>query len=105
MKTNNSGEGSLLDHLEALRSVIWKCVFTVVLALIPALYFSGDLLRGLIRLSAPPELQLHYFSPFEPLFIQLNIGLAAAIVAAAPFILHQLALFIAAFFGISFLWD
>ena len=84
----------MLDHLEALRSVIWKCVFTVVLALIPALYFSGDLLRGLIRLSAPPELRLHYFSPFEPLFVQLNLSLAAAVILASPVILWQLASFI-----------
>ena len=95
MKRNNSGEGSLLEHLEALRGTLWRSVFAVAVMLVPALYFSQDLLTWIVRYTCPAGLKLHYFSPFEPLFIQLNIGLAAAIVAAAPFILHQLALFIA----------
>lgn len=94
MSRNNSGEGTLLEHLEALRLTVWRCVAGVALFLIPALYFSADLLRWITRFSCPPELKLHYFSPFEPLFVQLNLALAAAVVAAGPFILWQIAAFV-----------
>lgn len=88
-------EGSLLEHLEALRRMVWHCVLAIGIALIPALYFSADILAQMIRFVCPPELKLHYFSPFEPLFVQLNLGLAVAVIAAGPVILWQLAAFIA----------
>ncbi|MBQ9501635.1 MAG: twin-arginine translocase subunit TatC, partial [Lentisphaeria bacterium] len=94
MSRNNSGEGSLLEHLEALRLTVWRCVGAVVLFFVPALYFSSDLLQRITRFSCPPELKLHYFSPFEPLFVQLNLALVAAVIAAGPFILWQIAAFV-----------
>jgi len=94
MRKNNPGEGTLLEHLEALRMTVWRCVAAVVVFLIPALFFSAEILRWISRVACPPELKLHYFSPFEPLFVQLNLSLVAAVIAAGPFILWQLAAFI-----------
>ncbi len=94
MSRSNSGEGTLIEHLEALRLTVWRCVAAVVLFFVPALYFSSDLLRWMTRFSCPPELKLHYFSPFEPLFVQLNLSLVAAVIAAGPFILWQIAAFV-----------
>lgn len=95
MRKNNTGDGSLLEQLEALRGTVWRCVFAVAAALIPALWASGRLLRELIRYSCPPELKLHYFSPFEPLFVQLDLGLVLAVILASPVILWQIGSFIA----------
>lgn len=95
MRKNNTGDGSLLEQLEALRGTVWRCVFAVAAALIPALWASGRLLRELIRYSCPPELKLHYFSPFEPLFVQLDLGLLLAVILASPVILWQIGSFIA----------
>ena len=94
MRKNNDGEGTLLEHLEALRMTVWRCVAAVVVFLIPALFFSAEILRWITCVACPPELKLHYFSPFEPLFVQLNLALVAAVIAAGPFILWQLAAFI-----------
>ena len=95
MKSNKFSEGSLLEHLEALRGTLWRCILAVGIALIPALYFSGNILAQMVRFICPPELKLHYFSPFEPLFVQLNLGLAAAVVIASPVVLWQFAAFVA----------
>ena len=46
MTINISGEGTLLEHLEALRVTVWRCVLAVCVALIPALYFSADVPFG-----------------------------------------------------------
>ena len=89
------GEGSLLEHLEALRLTVWRCILAVGIILVPALYFSSEILAWMIRFICPPGLKLHYFSPFEPLFIQLNLGLAVAVMLASPVILWQFAAFIA----------
>ena len=94
MKSDKFSEGSLLEHLEALRGTLWRCILAIGIALIPALYFSADILAQMIRFICPPELKLHYFSPFEPLFVQLNLGLAAAVVLASPVILWQFAAFV-----------
>ena len=94
MPKNNSGEGSVLEHLEALRSALWKSVAAVAAALIPALYFSPDFLRWIIKFTCPEDLKLHYFTPFEPLFVQLNLALAAALIFAAPVIFWQIGSFI-----------
>ena len=95
MTINIPGEGTLLEHLEALRITVWRCVLAICVALIPALYFSADILALMVRFVCPDGLKMHYFSPFEPLFVQLNIGLAAAIVLASPVIFWQFAAFIA----------
>ena len=95
MTNSYSGESTLLEHLEALRVTVWRCVLAVCVALIPALYFSADILALMVRSVCPAGLKMHYFSPFEPLFVQLNIGLAAAVVLASPVIFRQFAAFIA----------
>lgn len=91
---NNSGDGSLLEQLEALRSTLWKCVAAVALLLIPAFYFSPALLHWMIAYSCPEGLDLHYFSPLEPLMVQLNLGLFLAVIAASPVIFWQFGMFI-----------
>ena len=63
MTINNSGESTLLEHLEALRLTLWRCVLAIGIALIPALYFSADLLSAMVRFVCPPGLKMHYFSP------------------------------------------
>lgn len=94
MRSDKFCEGSLLEHLEALRGTLWRSILAIGIVLIPALYFSADILAQMIRFICPAELKLHYFSPFEPLFVQLNLGLAAAVVLASPVILWQFAAFV-----------
>ena len=58
MKISNSGEGTLLEHLEALRGTLWNCVFAVALMLIPGLYFSSSILQWMNTVPELPGFEL-----------------------------------------------
>ena len=87
-------DSSFLTHLEALRQVLWRSVATVGVLLIPGFFASAPVLRGLVRFTCPPGFKLNYFTPMEPLMVQLKLGLILAVVAAMPVILFELARFV-----------
>lgn len=87
-------ESGFLSHLEALRQALWRSVAVVGVLLIPGFFAAAPVLNGLVRLTCPPEFKLNYFSPMEPLMVQLKLGLILAAVAAMPVILFQLARFV-----------
>jgi sec-independent protein translocase protein TatC len=83
-----------LDHLEELRTALIRIGFGLVLLFLPAAYFSDWLMAELLRFGAP-GMKLQFFSPFEPLMVQLKIAFFATLLAGAPLIFHQLWHFIA----------
>ncbi len=85
---------SLLDHLEALRRALLKSLFWAALFCIPGIWAAPAVLEQMIRAVCPAGMELHYFSPLEPLIVQLQLGAALGVAAAAPFILHALAEFV-----------
>lgn len=85
---------SFLDHLEALRRVLWRGVAAVALFLIPGFFVALPALEWLVRFSCPEAIKLNYFTPMEPLLVQLKLGLILAVIAAMPVILHELAGFV-----------
>lgn len=88
------GNSSLLDHLEAFRGTLFWCLGAVVVLAVPGLIFVPALLMKYVRYVCPPEVSLHYFTPFEPLIVELELGLIAGVIAALPFILYKLAEFV-----------
>lgn len=86
---------SFLGHLEALRQALWRSVAAVAVFLIPGFFAAVPALEWLVRFSCPEGIRLNYFSPMEPLLVQLKLGLLLAVVAAMPVILYQLAGFVA----------
>ncbi len=92
---SDSAEGSLFSHLEALRSALWWSVAATALFLLPGFFAAPAVLDLLIRLVCPENFTLHYFTPMEPLIVQLKIGLFLAMLAASPVILWQAGRFIA----------
>ncbi|MBS1371926.1 MAG: twin-arginine translocase subunit TatC [Lentisphaeria bacterium] len=91
----SDSDSSFLTHLEALRQVLWRSVAAVAVFLIPGFFAAVPVLGWLVRFTCPPELKLNYFSPMEPLLVQLKLGLLLAVLAAMPVILWQLARFVA----------
>ena len=89
-----SSDLSFLGHLEALRQALWRGVAAVALCLIPGFFASVPALEWLVRYSCPEGIKLNYFSPMEPLLVQLKLGLILAVIAAMPVILHELARFV-----------
>ena len=83
-------EGSLVGHLEALRSTLWRMLagtavlFPVGYALAPAL------IRLLVRRCLPPEVgPLYFFTPMEAFWTRLRLGLVVALAIGFPWNLRQ----------------
>lgn len=92
---NSDGDFSLLDHLEAFRWTLLWCLGAAAFLAIPGIIFIPDLLLKYVRYVCPPGMSLHYFSPFEPLMVQLELGGLAGVIAALPFIFFKIAEFVA----------
>jgi sec-independent protein translocase protein TatC len=90
---------SLLEHLEELRSRLWRAALAIIIFASAALYFSRDLFWFLMRpvLAALPESQrsLIYTSGIEEINVFLKVGLYAGIFLGAPVILYQIWQFVA----------
>lgn len=95
MNLNLSSEGSLLEHLDALRGTLLWCLGSVVLCAVPGIIFAPDLLLRYVRFVCPPGMEMHYFTPFEPLIVELELGLLAGVFCAMPFILYKISTFVA----------
>jgi sec-independent protein translocase protein TatC len=95
MNLTNSSEGSLLEHLDALRGTLLWCLGSVVLCAVPGIIFAPDLLLRYVKFVCPPGMEMHYFTPFEPLIVELELGLLAGLFCALPFILYKIGKFAA----------
>ena len=91
----NASDAGFLTHLEALRQVLWRSVAAVGVLLVPGFFAAPEVLGFLVRFTCPPDFKLNYFTPMEPLIVQLKLGLFLAVVAAMPVILRQAARFVA----------
>lgn len=79
-------DGKFIDHLEALRRTLLKIFLCLVLLFPVGFYFAGQAVEWLIKYSCPPGFTLHYFSPLEPLVVQIKIGFFLALFAGVPYI-------------------
>lgn len=90
-----NSSGGLLDHLEALRGTLLWCLGAVVLLAIPGMVFASPLLMWYVKQVCPEGMELHYFTPLEPLIIELELGLLLGTLASLPVLLLKLGEFIA----------
>lgn len=95
MLQGETREGSLIDHLEEMRAVIVRMLLCVALLFPVVFYFSDALLALMIKHLCPPGMTLKFFSPVEPLLVQLKIAFYGAIFVAAPYLLLKLWGFVA----------
>jgi sec-independent protein translocase protein TatC len=79
---------TFLEHLEALRYLIFRIIIAIVIFLPVAFYFADDCIRFLVNYSCPPDFTLRYFSPMEPLFVKIKISLLTALFIALPYIAY-----------------
>ena len=95
MKFSESSGASLLDHLDALRGTLLWCLGSVVLFSIPGIIVAPELLVRYVRFVCPPGMEMHYFTPFEPLIVELELGLLLGAFCALPVMLYKAGQFIA----------
>ncbi len=89
-----NSSGGLLDHLEALRGTLLWCVGAVVLLTIPGMIFASPVLLWYVKQVCPQGMELHYFTPLEPLIVELELGLLLGVLASLPVLLLKLGEFI-----------
>ncbi|MBR2874116.1 MAG: twin-arginine translocase subunit TatC [Lentisphaeria bacterium] len=95
MSLSDLSGGSLLDHLDALRGTLLWCLGSVILFAVPGIIFAPELLLRYVKFVCPPGMEMHYFTPFEPLIVELELGLLLGVFCAMPVILYKLSQFIA----------
>ncbi len=80
--------GGVLEHLEALRTVLWRTLIAFVLWCIPGWCVSPWLIRKLLAYAAPTGFQLHYFTLMEPFCTQIKCMVSLALLGTFPFALY-----------------
>lgn len=82
---------SIISHLEALRTTLLKCIYSVVIVLPVAFYFAPKVLNWLISIIlAGKDVTLNFFSPAEVFLIQIKTALVIDIIVCFPYIAKQL---------------
>ena len=88
-------EESLIQHLEALRSVLVKSFAALAICLLPMFFLVPYFMNALIKvIVGDNEIVLNYFSPMEVFLIQMKAGIVLAFVLAFPFIVYQVRKFV-----------
>ncbi|MBU1105349.1 MAG: twin-arginine translocase subunit TatC [Candidatus Riflebacteria bacterium] len=95
MLAGEQKEGTFVEHLEDLRWAIIRSLVSVVLIFPIAFYLSDSLIDWLVAYFCPAGMKLRYFSPIEPLLVQLKVSLYLALFICAPYLLRQLWGFVA----------
>ncbi|MEW6709316.1 MAG: twin-arginine translocase subunit TatC, partial [Candidatus Riflebacteria bacterium] len=95
MLQGETREGSLLEHLEELRAVILRMLLCISVLFPLLFYFSDSLLKLIVAELCPAGMTLKFFSPVEPLMVQLKIAFYGAIFVGAPYLLMQVWGFVA----------
>lgn len=83
-------ENTLIEHLEALRSVLVKALIVLAIGFIPLFFISPYVMDVLIKImSAGNSLKLNFFSPMEVFILELKIALVLDILVCFPYIARQ----------------
>ena len=85
----------VLEHIDALRSMLLKIVVTYVLFCVPGWFVATPLLDYLLTHAVPGGFTIHYFTLLEPFFAMIKLMLTLAAMMSLPFSLYYLWQFVA----------
>lgn len=85
------GAMSLLDHLNELRVRLMRAMGALVLGVLLAVAFTGELLKYLIK---PYGSELQVLGPTESVVMYFRVALLAGAIFAIPYITYQLFMFV-----------
>ena len=89
------------EHLEDLRSRLWRAVIGVAVALVVCLVFGKQLLRTLQKpitdalAAAGYEGTLNYFNVITPFMIYVKVSLITALFVSSPWVIYHIWQFVA----------
>ncbi|MBQ7659374.1 MAG: twin-arginine translocase subunit TatC [Alphaproteobacteria bacterium] len=92
----NKKEETLVEHLEALRWVLIKCLLALAIGLVPIFFVTPYVMDLLIKvMMAGGEVTLNFFSPMEVFIIELKTALVLDILVCFPYMARQIWRFVA----------
>ncbi|QSH41758.1 twin-arginine translocase subunit TatC [Lentisphaerota bacterium ZTH] len=80
------GEKSFLAHLEELRWVLLRGLICIAILFPLTFWLAPYGLKLLVKHSCPAGFTLKYFTPLEPLFVRIKLGLLLAFFIGIPYI-------------------
>jgi len=84
-------EETLIDHLEALRTMLIKCLLALALGLLPMFFITPYIMNALIHVMiGKHEIALNFFSPMEVFILELKIALVLDILVCFPYLAKQI---------------
>lgn len=88
-------EESLVQHLEALRSVLIRCLVALGIGLVPMFLAAPFCMSGLIKvIIGGNDVSLNYFSPMEVFILQIKIAVVLDLLVCFPYIARQIWIFL-----------
>jgi len=91
--TKPEGAMSFLEHLEELRTRLFKCVIAYVIAFLLCWFWSRPILNFLldpVRRFISGQGDVVFLEVTEPFFVYMKASALAAVFLAAPVLLHQI---------------
>lgn len=84
-------EETLVQHLEALRAMLIKCLVALAVGLVPMFLAAPYCMNGLIKtVIGNNDVALNYFSPMEVFILQIKIAVVLDLLVCFPFIAGQI---------------
>ena len=78
-------EETLVEHLEALRTMLIRCLLALAIGLLPIFFVTPYVMDILIKvMMAENEVTLNFFSPMEVFILQLKTALVLDILVCFP---------------------
>ena len=78
---------TLIEHLEALRSMLIKCLSVLAIGLLPMFFLAPFVMDELINIIMQnSEAKLNFFSPMEVFILQIKIALILDILICFPYL-------------------
>lgn len=88
--SSDSADMTFTEHLEELRSRIFKILLAICLGMVASYIFIDEI----VRIITAPAGKLYYLRPAEAFFIYLKTGFVAGFVIASPLVFYQIWAFI-----------
>lgn len=86
---------TILEHLEDLRKCLIISIAAVIIASIPAFYYSEQILIAIQHPLAITKLKLNFTGIMTPFYVKLTLSLITGLIAAFPIVAWQIWRFVA----------
>ena len=89
-------EETLIEHLEALRIMLIRCLVALAIGLLPIFFVTPYVMDVLLRVMlAENKVTLNFFSPMEVFILQLKTALVLDILVCFPYMVREIWRFVA----------